>query len=547
MKNSHMRPLEIADEDAALRLIVEGTAKETGDRFFSSLVKTLSQAMQTRSAWITEYIEEKRQLRALAFWADGQLLPPFEIPIEGTPCERVIESASLIHYPENILHVFPNNSALREFKAVSYMGIPLIDCSGKTIGNMAVLDTRPLPEEPRALAVFEIFSGRASAELQRIRSEAEIRRREEKYRRIIETTGEGFLLLDERLSIIDVNHAFTRLVGYPTPEILGKSIIEFTGNRTGRFIQDNKTTLFEGDIKEFEGEFIHRNGRSIPVYVYGNTLHGDSGEMLGYMNFIVDMTEHKRSLILAGEVQKVLLPQDVPSIKGYDMAGKISSCEEVGGDYFDFIQMSDCQSDSLDIMVGDVSGHGVDAALVMTSARALLRMRAAQCGTISQILAEMNRHFSRDLQPTGIFMTLFFTRILHAEKTIRWVRAGHLPAVVYDPSTDRFSELKGEGMALGIDPDFRFKEYETTLRSGQVIAIGTDGIIEARDFAGTVYGHDRLLEQIRTSAHRSANEIIDAVFRDVERFSAGGRQEDDMTLLVLKVEDQTVHIEDWQI
>lgn len=530
-----------------MRLIVEGTATETGDRFFEALAKNLAIALHTRGAWVAEYVEETRRLRALAFWADGERLPPFDIPIEGTPCEKVIESATLIHYPENLLQIFPDNLSLQEFKAVSYMGMPLINSDAKIIGNLGVIDTRALPKSDRALTIIKIFAARASAELQRILSEADIRRSEEKYRRIVETTSEGFLLLDEKLLITDVNEAFARLIGYLPRDILGHSLLEFVSDDTRRFMQAHREHLFEGPLREFEAEAVSREERKIPVVIHGNALRGDQDEMLGYMNFIADMTRHKRSLTLAGEVQQALLPKTTPSIEGFDIAGRTVSCDEVGGDYFDFLRMSDCPDDALNIVVGDVSGHGVDAALIMTSARALLRMRAAQCGTPAQILNEMNLHFSRDLQPTDIFMTLFFMRLIKSTGTLQWIRAGHLPAAIYSPDDDRFTELMGRGMALGIDPHFNYQEYHTPLVPGQIVVVGTDGVTETKGLHGELYGTHRLQAVIRSCAAEAADAIVAAVMDDLDKFATGLRREDDVTLLILKVKNTFRRAVDWQI
>ena len=173
--------LNIDREDDALSMILEGTAKVTGEAFFAALVENLSKAMDTHSAWVTEYIEETRQLRALAFWADGQLLTDFIIDQDGTPCGDVIEHSEFIHHTKNIDNVYPKDFLLKKLKAVSYMGVPLWDTEQKVLGHLAVLDTRPLPEESRTLKIFQIFAARASAELQRIRVEQDIRKREEKY------------------------------------------------------------------------------------------------------------------------------------------------------------------------------------------------------------------------------------------------------------------------------------------------------------------------------------------------------------------------------
>ena len=549
MLEKHPNPLHNVDEDAALRRILEGTATQTGEDFFAALVENLSLALHTRSAWVTEFRKETKQFFIFAFWRNGELARNFLMDVAGTPCEQVIEKATLIHYPENMLDIFPHDSGLKEMGAVSYMGMPLLDRDGTPIGNLAVMDDRPMPEEPRALAIFQIFAARASAELQRIRAEHAIRKSEEKYRRIIETTGEGFLMTDADMIITDVNDAITRLFGYERQEIVGRSPMDFATEAFQGFMRTNDRALFQGELKEFSGEIVTRRGAVKPVHIYGDQLRDDRGELLGYMYFIVDMTRAKRSLALAVEVQKILQPQNAPRIEGFDIAGHTMSCEELGGDYFDYLWMPDCPGDHVNLVVGDVTGHGVDAALVMTSARSLLRMRAAQCGNVAEIVSEMNQHLTRDLSATGIFMTLFIMRLDPGANAVRWIRAGHLPAIVYDPVGDVFTKLKGEGMALGVDGAFPFIEStQNSLKPGQIIAVGTDGITEARNRRGELYGQERFLQTIRTHAALKAADLNAAVFEDWQRHMDGGPQEDDATLLIVKVQETgRRRLTDWQI
>ena len=187
------------------------------------------------------------------------------------------------------------------------------------------------------------------------------------------------------------------------------------------------------------------------------------------------------------------------------------------------------------MVVGDVTGHGIDAALLMTTARAFLRMRASQCGSISQIITEMNRHLAQDVLETGRFMTLFYMTIDLERGHVRWVRAGHDPALIYDPVKDDFEELKGEGLALGVDEEFAYEEnLRTQLVSGEVIALGTDGIWEAHNRHGEMFGKDRFREIIRQNANAQANEILDAVYAELNSFTLGIKPEDDLTLVVIK-------------
>ena len=221
---------------------------------------------------------------------------------------------------------------------------------------------------------------------------------------------------------------------------------------------------------------------------------------------------------------------------------------EIGGDYFDFLMGLECSNNHFDMVVGDVTGHGVDAALLMTTARAFLRMRASQCGGISQIITEMNRHLTQDILDTGRFMTLFYMRIDPENKKIQWVRAGHDPAIIYDPGENEFEELNGAGLALGVNGSYVFEEnLKTGLREGQIIAIGTDGIWETFNTNGNMFGKERFRDIIRENAHLGANEIIDAVYNELNVFSSGLKKKDDATLVIIKLEEISEKIEDWQI
>jgi sigma-B regulation protein RsbU (phosphoserine phosphatase) len=156
---------------------------------------------------------------------------------------------------------------------------------------------------------------------------------------------------------------------------------------------------------------VLETGRFMTLFYMMIDPKNDQGKLIGQMAFVTDMTQPKKALALAAEVQKSLLPQSKPLIKGLDIAGKNVSCDEIGGDYFDYLWRRENPDGPFSVVVGDITGHGVDAALLMTSARAFLRMRASQPGTISQVVTEMNRHLSRDVLETGRFMTLFYMMI----------------------------------------------------------------------------------------------------------------------------------------
>jgi sigma-B regulation protein RsbU (phosphoserine phosphatase) len=355
----------------------------------------------------------------------------------------------------------------------------------------------------------------------------------------VETAGEGFILMDENLVIVDVNEAYCRMLGFSREEILGKTPLDFASDEFKQFMVTNRADILAKEYRVIEGESVSKDGRRIPVLIHGNNLRNDKGDIIGNMAFVTDMTEHKKALTLAGEVQKSLLPQDKPQVQGLDIAGRNISCDEIGGDYFDFLWRQEYPDAYFSVIVGDITGHGVDAALLMTAARAFLRMRASQSGTISQIVTEMNRHLSQDVLDTGRFMTLFYLTLDPQEDQIGWVRAGHDPAIIYDPVKDTFEELKGTGIALGVDEEFTYPEnHKTGLSEGLIIAVGTDGIWETCNQDGEMFGKERFRDIIRQNANAGAGDILDAVYDELNQYAKGLKAEDDITLVIVKVSEK---------
>lgn len=367
-------------------------------------------------------------------------------------------------------------------------------------------------------------------------AQEELRKSEEKFRRIVETTAEGFLLMDCELRIKEVNNAYCRMLGYPREELIGKKPFDLATDNFKEFLLVNQEAMLAQEYRVFEGSVIAKDGREIPVLIHGNTLRDDNEEIIGNMAFVTDMTEHKKTLLLAGEVQKSLLPRNKPPIKGLDVAGRNVSCDEIGGDYFDFLWRPDAPKGPLGVVVGDIAGHGVDSALLMTTARAFLRMRASQPGTMSEIISAMNRHLTNDVLDSGKFMTLFFLSIDQERKCVEWVRAGHDPALVYDPILDSFEELKGQGIALGLLDEAQYLVHKKDgLANGQIIAVGTDGIWEAFNREGEMFGKERVQQIIRTNKNADAETILNTVYDELNSFTLGQKKEDDITLVIIKI------------
>jgi phosphoserine phosphatase RsbU/P len=281
---------------------------------------------------------------------------------------------------------------------------------------------------------------------------------------------------------------------------------------------------------------------SAQAKLYDNNELGRLGDHFNRMTTgLRERYELRRTIALAREVQQTLLPHNAPRIPGLDIAGNSIYCDATGGDYLDYlwpeaaVNKADVNG-QIGIAVGDVSGHGLPTALLMASVRAGLRQRVSQGGDIAAVITDVNRQFSRDAERSGNFMTLFYLVIDRQAGRLDWVRAGHEPALLYDPQQDRFDELKGTGMALGVDAEGVYRAFQREgLREGQVILLGTDGIWEARRSTGEMLGKAPVRQLLREQAHRPTGEIVVALTDLVQRFAGTRRLEDDLTMVAVKV------------
>ena len=245
----------------------------------------------------------------------------------------------------------------------------------------------------------------------------------------------------------------------------------------------------------------------------------------------------RRWLAQANDIQQGLMPSATPDLDGLDIAGRSIYCDQTGGDYYDYFEKGPAEDRRIGIVVGDVSDHGLPSALLMTTARAFLRESTAQGGSVASIVGSVNRHLTRDVQSSGRFMTLFYAEIDHRAKSIRWVRAGHDPAFLYDPRSASFEDLAGQGgLPLGVFAEAVYEEYHRQLAPSQIIAVGTDGIWEARNSEGRMFGKIMLQEAMRENADRPAAEIVEHVLEALKRFLFPLDIQDDATLVVIKME-----------
>ncbi len=240
----------------------------------------------------------------------------------------------------------------------------------------------------------------------------------------------------------------------------------------------------------------------------------------------------KRELAVARDIQQQLLPTDLPSPPGLDIAALGRPCEETSGDYYDVVPMSEGR---LALVVGDVSGHGLGPALLMASTRALLRASLQRNAPPSDVLAWMNDYLYRDT-PDGTFVSLFLGVLDPRDASVRFASAGHNPPLLLRRD-GQIEELERTGPVLGVVEGVPFDMADAvTLAPGDVLLGYTDGAFEAQRADGSMYGEERFRDSLRrhVAAGGNARTIVDNLFADLEAFLGDTPMQDDVTLLLVR-------------
>jgi sigma-B regulation protein RsbU (phosphoserine phosphatase) len=237
----------------------------------------------------------------------------------------------------------------------------------------------------------------------------------------------------------------------------------------------------------------------------------------------------EQDLDLASKIQKDFLPRCDPRLECFEISGSNVSCYEVGGDYFDFVPVDPYR---LGVAVGDVSGKGIGAALLMASLRAAFRAEVHPRYRIEDMAAKLNG-FVQQSSALSSFITFFYCEVDRNREEIRYINAGHNPPFVLrtDGSLDR---LEGTGFCLGMFPDAKYETKSTPLKPGDVALIYTDGIPDSRNMDDEEYSTERLVSLLRRHARLPAAEIAVAIAADAKRFVGDAQPFDDQTLVVIK-------------
>ena len=358
---------------------------------------------------------------------------------------------------------------------------------------------------------------------------------------VVEQIGDCVILTDKQGVIQYVNPAFESITGYSREEVLGKTPrILNSGRQDAGFYRQLWSQIVAG--RPFQGTFVNRKKTGEPYWVEQTItpIHDEAGNLTYFFSVTHDVTELRKSqeqdmqLRLAREVQQRFYAAP-PTMPGFDVAAAAYPAVETGGDYFDFIA---APGGGLAIAVGDVEGHGFGSALVMALARAYLRSFAAMGLELEQILAQVNRMLVKDLHD-GCFVTLILAGLDLQTNALSYASAGHVSGYVLRESGEVECVLDSTGPPLGLFPESKFfRRPPVTLHPGEVVVLLTDGLTESAAPDGTEFGAERVLQYIRAHREKSAQQLVEGLQQEARAFCANALQDDDITLVVLKVKQE---------
>jgi PAS domain S-box-containing protein len=283
----------VLDSHRALRAVVEGTARGTGQEFFQSLVRHLAEAIDVHYAVVAEFPKAPPHVRTLAFWERDRVGDNFEYDFTGTPCAEIVRGG-LVHYPTGVSQLFPQATPLVERGIDSYMAMPFLDGEGNILGHLAVFDERPMPAEPRRGFIFRIFAARATAERERMGAEQRLQESESRYRDLYENAPNAYLIVGTDGRILSANRRVTEMLGYTVEELVGTQVHSFLPDTPAgkiRSMEVSRKHLAGEAVFGWEMELRRKDGRPLWVKMWMEPGRGEDGTIQPSRSFWVDITD----------------------------------------------------------------------------------------------------------------------------------------------------------------------------------------------------------------------------------------------------------------
>lgn len=444
-------------------------------------------------------------------------------------------------------HTMPGFSAPEALRLVQQTGLdmPFIIISGGIEEGVAVETMtagahdfimkgalgRLVPAVQRELREAAVRKARRDAE-------TALRESELRYRSVWENSTDAVLLIDLAGIIRFANPAVDPVFGWLPADLAGHTLdsLQPPGMPAGDWW---RAARLPGGPRAMETAGIDRDGSAVEVDVAFTEMQ--MGDQLWVVAFFRDVTERRRAeaelrrnreeFAAAREIQQRLFPKFAPTLPGIELAGASFPADAAGGDYFDWLPMSD---GSLGLVIADVSGHGVGPSLLMAEARAYLRPLARRSHDPAEILTRAQELLADDLG-TQRYITLLLVRLDPIRRTLTYASAGHPPGQLLGADGTVKASLKRTGRPLGRQGSLPYAAGgEIALAPGDILLLVTDGIDEAMRSDGECFGLDRAIETVRAHRTLPAGELIEKLCRAAREFTHPEPQADDLTLIILK-------------
>ncbi len=360
--------------------------------------------------------------------------------------------------------------------------------------------------------------------------------------RAVEQTADSVVITDKRGIIEYVNPAFEVTTGYNREEVLGRSpAVLKSGRHEAEFYRKLWNQILAG--QPFRGTIINRK-KTGELYWSEQTItpmKNNDGDITHFVSVLKDITELRKKheqeffIRLAREVQQRFY-NVAAAVPGFDIAAAAYPADETGGDCLDLISLPD---GCLGIVVGDVSGHGIGSALVMAETRAYVRSFVKTASDVGEILTQVNRELVEDLEG-GRSVTLLLARLDPRTRSLVYASAGHVPGFLLGRSGEVASVMEPTGPPLGFFRDSEFSSSDVIpLHPEELLLLLTDGITESSAPDNTEFGAERAIKYACSHRHEPARQIVEGLYQATRAFAAGQTQRDDITLAVLKVNEES--------
>ena len=353
----------------------------------------------------------------------------------------------------------------------------------------------------------------------------------------------GYHSLDPEGVFIRINEAELRWLGYSRDEILGKKFTEVIAKEDVAAFEARFATLKERDWEhDLEFRMVRKDGTILPVLLSATAVRDSAGKFKMSRSTVFDISERlaleqmkrlewraAQEMEIAKQVQARLFPQTAPALATLEYAGACTQTRAVGGDYYDFISLNPGR---VGLVVADVCGKGLSAALLMAGLRADLRSKCQMVPLDLAHMLEMANNMFYESTELGVFVSLFFGDYEDTTRRLRYANCGHNPPLLLR-ADGTVEYLAGTGPVLGVLPEWKCSVAEVQMASGDILVSFTDGIQEAVNEAGEEFGIGRLLEAVRANRHLPVSSLLKVIGTTVQTFS-NGQQEDDQTLIVAR-------------